>query len=149
MDQSEVRAPLPGAVVSVLIAEGDMVAAGRTLVLLEVMKMEHPVAAAVSGTVTSVLVASGASVAAGDVLATIAAADVAESASQSTPSSISGQHREPIWPSSSHVACTSRTTRLHEPHGWQCAVSEAIAPYARTSLRSATTRASRSGAALW
>ncbi len=80
MDQSEVRAPLPGAVVSVLIAEGDMVAAGRTLVLLEVMKMEHPVAAAVSGTVTSVLVASGASVAAGDVLATIAAADVAESA---------------------------------------------------------------------
>ncbi len=117
MDQSEVRAPLPGAVVSVLIAEGDMVAAGRTLVLLEVMKMEHPVAAAVSGTVTSVLVASGASVAAGDVLATIAAADVAESAlpvdpelrSRGSTASRSGRALRTSHVPRGRLACTSRT----------------------------------------
>jgi acetyl-CoA carboxylase carboxyltransferase component len=77
VDESEVRAPLPGAVVGVLVSEGELVSAGCTLLVLEVMKMEHPVTAEASGTVTSVLVAAGASVAAGDVLLTIAAGEVA------------------------------------------------------------------------
>ncbi len=37
----ECRAPLPGAVTKVLVAEGDVVAEGDGLVVLEAMKMEH------------------------------------------------------------------------------------------------------------
>ncbi len=68
---------MPGAVVGVLVSEGELVSAGRTLVVLEVMKMEHPVTAAASGTVTGVLVAPGVAVAAGELLLTIAERDVA------------------------------------------------------------------------
>ncbi len=41
----ELRAPLPGAVVAVHIAEGAAVAAGDRIVTIEAMKMEHPVLA--------------------------------------------------------------------------------------------------------
>ncbi len=52
-------APMPGKVIKVLVAEGDEVTAGQTLVVLEAMKMEHPVKAAEAGIVASVSVAEG------------------------------------------------------------------------------------------
>ena len=45
---------MDGAVVSVLVREGDSVTEGQTLVVLEAMKMEHPLKAGINGTVTSV-----------------------------------------------------------------------------------------------
>ena len=51
--------PMPGAVSAVNVAEGDHVPAGATLVVVEAMKMEHPVKAPVAGTVTSLQVAVG------------------------------------------------------------------------------------------
>ncbi len=52
-------APMPGVIVEVRVAPGEHVAAGRTLVVMEGMKMEHHVSAPCDGTVTEVLVAAG------------------------------------------------------------------------------------------
>jgi acetyl-CoA/propionyl-CoA carboxylase biotin carboxyl carrier protein len=53
------RAPMPGTVTAVQTAVGDRVTAGQTLLVVEAMKMEHPVVAPVDGTVTAVRVAEG------------------------------------------------------------------------------------------
>ncbi|BDZ38355.1 hypothetical protein GCM10025863_09690 [Microbacterium suwonense] len=54
----EGRAPMPGSVVAVHVAEGDTVREGEPLVSIEAMKMEHPVLAPHDGTV-HLLVALG------------------------------------------------------------------------------------------
>jgi acetyl/propionyl-CoA carboxylase alpha subunit len=64
-------APMPGAVVRVLVEPGTAVVAGQTLVVLEAMKMEHTVAAPVAGVVTDVRVQPGQQVDAGSVLAVV------------------------------------------------------------------------------
>lgn len=51
---ADVKASMDGAIIDVLVAEGDTVEAGQTLVVLEAMKMEHPLKAGVAGTVASV-----------------------------------------------------------------------------------------------
>jgi biotin carboxyl carrier protein len=43
--------PLPGVVVSVAVKEGDTVAAGQTLLVIEAMKMEHAIKAPRAGVV--------------------------------------------------------------------------------------------------
>jgi acetyl-CoA carboxylase biotin carboxyl carrier protein len=55
----------------VLVAEGDSVEDGDTVMILESMKMEIPVEAESSGTVTRVHVEEGANVNEGDVLVTL------------------------------------------------------------------------------
>ncbi len=47
----ELRAPMPGAVVAVHVADGDEVSTGQRVVTIEAMKMEHPVVAAHAGIV--------------------------------------------------------------------------------------------------
>ncbi len=64
-------APMPGGVVRVAVAPGDVVEAGQVLVVLEAMKMEHAVHAAAAGTVVSVEVAEGDQVETGRVLAIV------------------------------------------------------------------------------
>ncbi len=66
-------APMPGTVVRVATEAGTMVAAGDVLVVLEAMKMEHPVRAAVHGEVSEVLVKTGQQVDAGAVLVVVSA----------------------------------------------------------------------------
>jgi biotin carboxyl carrier protein len=56
----------------VLVSEGDQVADGDTLVILESMKMEIPVLAEGSGTVSQLLVAEGQVVQEGDLIAVLA-----------------------------------------------------------------------------
>jgi biotin carboxyl carrier protein len=67
----EVRAEMVANVWKVLVAEGDEVADGDTLVILESMKMEIPVIAEVEGTVTKIAVAEGQVVQEGDLIAEI------------------------------------------------------------------------------
>jgi len=55
----QVKASMDGAIVEVLVKEGDSVEAGQTLVVLEAMKMEHPLKAGVSGIVTAVSCEAG------------------------------------------------------------------------------------------
>ena len=64
-------APMPGAVVRVLVEPGATVVAGQTLVVLEAMKMEHTVTAPAAGVVTEVRVQPGQQVDAGSVLAVV------------------------------------------------------------------------------
>ncbi|WP_371308407.1 biotin carboxylase N-terminal domain-containing protein [Gordonia sp. (in: high G+C Gram-positive bacteria)] len=63
-----VAAPMQGTVVKVAVAEGDTVAAGDLVVVLEAMKMENPVTAHKDGTVTGLAVEAGAAVTQGTVL---------------------------------------------------------------------------------
>ena len=67
----EVRAEMVANVYKVLVAEGDTVEDGDTLVILESMKMEIPVIVEVSGLVSKVAVQEGAVVQEGDLIAEI------------------------------------------------------------------------------
>jgi acetyl/propionyl-CoA carboxylase alpha subunit len=76
-------APMPGAVVRVLVETGETVHAEQSLVVLEAMKMEHTVASPGRGVVAQVHVVAGQQVDAGMVLAVVeAAADVTDVSEQ-------------------------------------------------------------------
>jgi propionyl-CoA carboxylase alpha chain len=64
-------APMPGTVTAVHVAVGDEVSAGQPLLVLEAMKMQHPVVAGAPGVVRSLDVVPGTQVDAGTVLAVI------------------------------------------------------------------------------
>ena len=68
---TKVTCPLPGTVLSINVKEGDTVAAGQTVVVLEAMKMENNIDAERGGVVKQVLVSAGATVMEGDVLLVI------------------------------------------------------------------------------
>lgn len=68
---SPMTAPMPGTVMKVMVKPGDQVKNGDTVIVLEAMKMETPIAADKDGVVASVDVAVGAVVAEGDTLLTI------------------------------------------------------------------------------
>ncbi len=72
-------APMPGVVIDLRAQVGQRVKAGTTLVVLEAMKMEHPIAAPVDGVVTEVLVRAGEQVDGGAELLAIEADEPAES----------------------------------------------------------------------
>ncbi|MEU8803151.1 biotin carboxylase N-terminal domain-containing protein [Spirillospora sp. NPDC048819] len=65
------RSPMPGTVLAVKAAEGDRVAEGQPLVVVEAMKMEHTVTAPLAGVVAKLPVRAGAQVALDAVLAVI------------------------------------------------------------------------------
>jgi propionyl-CoA carboxylase alpha chain len=67
-------APMPGSVVKVLVEQGQQVAAGDPVLVLEAMKMQHTVSAPTDGVVTQLGVAPGQQVAAGEVMAVVEAA---------------------------------------------------------------------------
>ncbi|MGW6376876.1 biotin/lipoyl-binding carrier protein [Rhodococcus sp. NPDC055112] len=67
----DVRAEMVSTVFQVVVAEGDEVKEGDTLVILESMKMEIPVLAEVNGRVTSVDVTVGDVIQQGDLIAVI------------------------------------------------------------------------------
>ncbi|MBX6769297.1 MAG: acetyl-CoA carboxylase biotin carboxyl carrier protein subunit, partial [Actinomadura rubrobrunea] len=69
-------------VVRVDAAPGDTVTEGQTLVVLEAMKMEHPVTAPAAGTVAELNVTAGQQVEAGAVLAVIAEPPSSEGGSE-------------------------------------------------------------------
>lgn len=52
-------APMPGKVIEVRVAVGDRVMSGQILILLEAMKMEHPMRATTDGSVVEIRVAAG------------------------------------------------------------------------------------------
>ena len=68
---AEVRAEMVANVWKVVVAEGDTVTDGDTLVILESMKMEIPVLAEGDGTVSTLAVSEGDVVQEGDVIAVI------------------------------------------------------------------------------
>jgi propionyl-CoA carboxylase alpha chain len=73
-------APMPGTVVRVAAGEGDPVAAGRPLLWLEAMKMEHEVASPTDGVLAALRVRPGQQVEVGAVLAVVEPRPAAPSA---------------------------------------------------------------------
>lgn len=67
-----VNAPMAGNIWKVLVKEGQQVAEGEVLLILEAMKMETEMRAATSGTVQGIKVKAGDTVAVGDILLTLA-----------------------------------------------------------------------------
>ncbi|MEZ0072757.1 acetyl-CoA/propionyl-CoA carboxylase biotin carboxyl carrier protein [Planotetraspora sp. GP83] len=63
--------PMQGTIVKVVASDGDTVAAGDTIVVIEAMKMEQPLAAHKPGTVTGLTAAVGQTVTAGAVICEI------------------------------------------------------------------------------
>ena len=68
----EVRAEMVANVFKVVVAAGDTVVTGDTLVIMESMKMEIPVLAEAGGTVVEVFVNEGDVVQEGDVIVVLA-----------------------------------------------------------------------------
>lgn len=56
---SEVKAPMPGLVLDVLVSPGKTVVAGEKILILEAMKMENAIKSPADGTVASVHVTKG------------------------------------------------------------------------------------------
>ena len=68
----ELVSPMQGTITKIVAAEGDQVSAGDTIVVLEAMKMEQPLAAHKDGTVTGLAVQVGQTVPAGEVICRLA-----------------------------------------------------------------------------
>jgi biotin carboxyl carrier protein len=59
VSSGDIRSPMPGKIVSVSVAAGDVVEARALLIVLEAMKMEHRIEAPAAGTVEAVHVRTG------------------------------------------------------------------------------------------
>jgi biotin carboxyl carrier protein len=70
---AKVSASMPGKIVTVLVAEGDMVEEGAGLAVVEAMKMQNEMKAPCSGKVRKVAVSEGQTVAAGELIVHIEA----------------------------------------------------------------------------
>ena len=68
----EVKAPMPGTVLSVNVKTGDSVKKGQVLCVLEAMKMENEIVAPIDGKVVSVAAQKGAAVESGATLCVLA-----------------------------------------------------------------------------
>ncbi len=66
---------MDGAIVAILVEEGQMVEAGQTLVVLEAMKMEHQLKAGVAGRVESISTQVGQQVKTKQILVTVKGAE--------------------------------------------------------------------------
>ena len=66
-----ITSPMPGNILAVNVAVGDMVKKGQVLMILEAMKMENEIMAPHDGKVTAVAVTKGAAVESGALLCTI------------------------------------------------------------------------------
>jgi len=67
----QVRAPMPGKVIKLLVAEGAEVQANQGIVVLEAMKMQNEIKSPKKGVVRKLGVTEGAAVNSGDLLATV------------------------------------------------------------------------------
>ncbi len=67
--RQQITAPMPGKVVRLLVAEGDVVEAGQGLLVVEAMKMQNEIRSPKSGRVEKLLAKEGQAVNVGEVLA--------------------------------------------------------------------------------
>ena len=57
--KGDINAPLPGAILKVLVAVGDEVTEGQTVAVMEAMKMENEIEAPVAGKISKIAVKEG------------------------------------------------------------------------------------------
>ncbi|KRA39229.1 MULTISPECIES: ATP-binding protein [unclassified Nocardioides] len=78
--EGSLLAPMPGSVITVSAAVGDVVQKGQAILVMEAMKMQHTIAAPYDGTVTELSASAGQQVEAGAVLAVVEANEPSEAA---------------------------------------------------------------------
>lgn len=76
--EGSLLAPMPAAVISVAVAEGQHVAKGDVVVVLEAMKMQHTITAPTDGVVSGLSVTPGSQVESGAILAVISTSSMNE-----------------------------------------------------------------------
>lgn len=107
-ETTDIGSPLQGTIVEVSTADGQVVSAGATLIIIESMKMEHLIEAPGDGTVSAVHVATGDTVMPGDLLISFTAAatvdEPAAAPTQAAAASAAVQEATPVAP-----ATTPRT----------------------------------------
>lgn len=69
--QEVIDSPMPGNIWKILVAEGDVVKAGQTILILEAMKMENELVSPKDGKVLKIMTSEGTSVNTGDKLVII------------------------------------------------------------------------------
>jgi biotin carboxyl carrier protein len=69
--RQQLRAPMPGKIVLLLVKAGDTVSAGQGIIVVEAMKMQNEIRSPKSGTVERLLVSEGQTVNAGEVVAIV------------------------------------------------------------------------------
>jgi biotin carboxyl carrier protein len=72
ISMGNVKAPLPGIILGILVKEGEVVKMGQCLLKMEAMKMENDISSPMAGTVKEILTKQGDSVLEGDILVKIA-----------------------------------------------------------------------------
>ncbi|MEI8286232.1 MAG: carboxyl transferase domain-containing protein, partial [Actinomycetes bacterium] len=92
--QHNIVSPILGTIFKVKVSVGDQVRHNQEIVILESMKMEHPVEAGVDGTVTVVAVAEGDTIASGQLLISIAPGEVNPSATAETTHQAQGERAD-------------------------------------------------------
>jgi acetyl/propionyl-CoA carboxylase alpha subunit len=70
-DREEIKAPMPGQVLKILVEQGDEVSEGQGIVVLEAMKMENELRTSVDGVVTRLDAVVGTKVNIGHVIAIV------------------------------------------------------------------------------
>jgi glutaconyl-CoA/methylmalonyl-CoA decarboxylase subunit gamma len=68
LGSGEVRAPLPGVIVSIPVREGDEVKSGQAIVIIEAMKMESEIASPVNAKIAKIMIKERSLVQEGDIL---------------------------------------------------------------------------------
>jgi biotin carboxyl carrier protein len=72
-DASEIRSPMPGKIVRVLLTEGAEVASGQGIVVMEAMKMQNEMKSSMTGRIRKIEVVEGETVRSGDLIAIVEA----------------------------------------------------------------------------
>ena len=67
----DIKSPMTGKIISILVKNNTKIKEGDTLIIIEAMKMENRIVAECDGLVTNVKINPGVSVAAGDLLFSI------------------------------------------------------------------------------
>lgn len=70
-DPAEIGAPIPGNILKILVAEGDVVEEKQPIAVIEAMKMETNILASMKGTVSKIAVKEGQQVKSGELVATL------------------------------------------------------------------------------
>lgn len=71
VNSGEVRAPIPGVIVSIPVAEGDKVKKGQTIMILEAMKMQSEIGAPFDATIGKIMVKERSPIQEGDLMMTL------------------------------------------------------------------------------
>ena len=80
----DIASPLLGTIFKIKVSVGDSVRAKQEILIIESMKMEHPVEAGVDGVIAAINVAEGDTIAAGQILVTISPGVVADTTEEAT-----------------------------------------------------------------